>query len=111
MKLRSAPFFIGLKSCQRANLPAESMRLHQLVIRNAARTPLRTLMTVVAVALMLTAFIFPRTLVEATTPTSIVRCRSKKFHGHRPRRSLRGLHRERVRDAAELIRGDPLHPS
>lgn len=41
------------------------MRLSQLVIRNAARTPFRTCMTVATLAVMLTAFIFPRTLVEA----------------------------------------------
>jgi putative ABC transport system permease protein len=41
------------------------MHLGQLVFRNAAREPVRTLMTVVAVAIMLTAFVFPRVLAGA----------------------------------------------
>jgi putative ABC transport system permease protein len=41
------------------------MRLSQLVLRNALRSPTRASMTVVTVALMLVAFVFPRALVEA----------------------------------------------
>lgn len=41
------------------------MHIGQLVIRNAARSPLRTSMTVLTVAIMLTAFVFPRTLVQS----------------------------------------------
>jgi putative ABC transport system permease protein len=41
------------------------VHLGQLVLRNAARSPLRTSMTVLTVAIMLTAFVFPRTLVDA----------------------------------------------
>jgi putative ABC transport system permease protein len=41
------------------------MHLGQLVVRNAARAPLRTLMTALTVAIMLTAFVFPRTLVDS----------------------------------------------
>lgn len=41
------------------------MHLGQLMLRNAARSPLRTVMTVITVAIMLTAFVFPRTLVES----------------------------------------------
>lgn len=41
------------------------MHLGQLVLRNAARSPLRTSMTVLTVAIMLTAFVFPRSLVSA----------------------------------------------
>src|SRR3954471_3438622 len=41
------------------------MRFSQLVLRNSVRSPVRTLMTVVTVAILLTAFVFPRTLVEA----------------------------------------------
>jgi putative ABC transport system permease protein len=41
------------------------VRLGQLVTRNAARSPVRTSMTVIAVAIMLVGFVFPRTLVEA----------------------------------------------
>jgi len=41
------------------------VHLGQLVLRNAARSPLRTSMTVLTVAIMLTAFVFPRTLVVA----------------------------------------------
>jgi putative ABC transport system permease protein len=40
------------------------MHLGQLVVRNAARSPLRTFMTVLTVGIMLTAFVFPRTLVD-----------------------------------------------
>lgn len=40
------------------------MHLSQLIVRNAARSPLRTFMTVLTVGIMLTAFVFPRTLVE-----------------------------------------------
>lgn len=35
------------------------------MLRNAVRSPLRTSMTVITVAIMLTAFVFPRSLVEA----------------------------------------------
>jgi putative ABC transport system permease protein len=41
------------------------MRFSQLVLRNSVRSPVRTLMTVVTVAILLAAFVFPRTLVEA----------------------------------------------
>jgi putative ABC transport system permease protein len=41
------------------------MHLGKLAFRNAARSPLRTLMTVITVAIMLTAFVFPRSLVDA----------------------------------------------
>jgi len=41
------------------------LHLGQFVLRNAARSPLRTSMTVLTVAIMLTAFVFPRTLVRA----------------------------------------------
>jgi putative ABC transport system permease protein len=41
------------------------VHLGQFVLRNAARSPLRTSMTVLTVAIMLTAFVFPRTLVRA----------------------------------------------
>jgi putative ABC transport system permease protein len=41
------------------------MHLGLLVFRNAARSPLRTSMTVVAVAVLLAAFVFPRALVDA----------------------------------------------
>jgi putative ABC transport system permease protein len=46
---------------------SEDSKVHlgQLMLRNAARSPLRTSMTVLTVAIMLTAFVFPRTLVEA----------------------------------------------
>jgi putative ABC transport system permease protein len=40
------------------------MHLGQLIVRNAVRSPLRTGMTVLTVAIMLTAFVFPRTLVD-----------------------------------------------
>lgn len=40
------------------------MHLGQLIVRNALRSPLRTVMTVITVAIMLTAFVFPRTLVD-----------------------------------------------
>lgn len=40
------------------------MHFSQLVFRNAARSPLRLVMTVVAVAILVTAFIFPNALVE-----------------------------------------------
>ena len=39
------------------------MHIGQLVFRNAVRAPLRTAMTVLTVAIMLAAFVFPRTLV------------------------------------------------
>lgn len=39
------------------------MHIGQLVLRNSVRTPLRTAMTVFTVAIMLAAFVFPRTLV------------------------------------------------
>jgi putative ABC transport system permease protein len=41
------------------------MHLGQLVFRNAFRSPLRTGMTVLTVGVMLTAFIFPRALIES----------------------------------------------
>lgn len=41
------------------------MHLGQLVLGNAARSPLRTGMTVLTVAIMLSAIVFPRTLVDA----------------------------------------------
>ncbi len=41
------------------------MHIGGLVVRNALRSPLRTGMTVLTVALMLAAFVFPRTLVDA----------------------------------------------
>lgn len=41
------------------------MHLARLIVRNAARSPLRAVLTVITVAIMLTAFIFPRTLVDA----------------------------------------------
>jgi len=41
------------------------VRLSQLMLRNVRRSPLRTGMTVMTVAIMLAAFIFPRTLVDA----------------------------------------------
>jgi len=41
------------------------MRLSKLVFRNAVRSPLRAGMTVLTVAIMLMAFVFPRSLVEA----------------------------------------------
>ena len=40
------------------------MHIGQLVVRNSLRSPLRTLMTVLTVAIMLAAFVFPRTLVD-----------------------------------------------
>jgi hypothetical protein len=36
------------------------MHFSQLVLRNVTRSPLRMLMTVVAVAVMVAAFVFPR---------------------------------------------------
>ena len=41
------------------------MRFRQLVLRSSVRSPVRTRMTVVTVAILLVAFVFPRTLVEA----------------------------------------------
>lgn len=41
------------------------MRLSRLVFRNLFRSPLRASMTIVTVAIMLSAFVFPRSLVEA----------------------------------------------
>jgi len=41
------------------------MRLSRLVFRNLFRSPLRAGMTIVTVAIMLSAFVFPRSLVEA----------------------------------------------
>lgn len=41
------------------------MRFSQLVVRNFRRSPLRAGMTVMTVAIMLAAFIFPRALVDA----------------------------------------------
>lgn len=41
------------------------MHLGKLAFRNAARSPLRTLMTVLTVAIMLTAYVFPRSLVDS----------------------------------------------
>jgi putative ABC transport system permease protein len=40
------------------------MHFSHLVVRNATRSPLRLLMTVVAVAVMVVAFVFPRALVD-----------------------------------------------
>jgi len=40
------------------------MHFSQLVLRNTARSPLRLLMTILAVAIMVTAFVFPRALVD-----------------------------------------------
>ena len=45
------------------------MRFSRLVVRNFHRSPLRTSMTVMTVAIMLAAFIFPRALVEAQEET------------------------------------------
>lgn len=42
-----------------------SVRLGQLVLRNSVRSPVRMLLTVVTVGILLAAFVFPRTLVEA----------------------------------------------
>lgn len=59
------------------------MRFSQLVVRNLRRSPLRSAMTVLTVAIMLSAFIFPRALVEAQeenirqTPNNRVITRSK----------------------------------
>jgi putative ABC transport system permease protein len=41
------------------------MKTGQLILRNAVRAPVRTLMTVLTVGVMLSAFVFPRALVEA----------------------------------------------
>lgn len=41
------------------------MHLGQLVLRNSVRSPVRTLLTVVTIGILLTAFVFPRALVEA----------------------------------------------
>jgi putative ABC transport system permease protein len=41
------------------------MNTGQLILRNAVRAPVRTLMTVLTVGVMLSAFVFPRALVEA----------------------------------------------
>jgi hypothetical protein len=41
------------------------VRFSRLIVRNFGRSPLRTGMTVMTVAIMLAAFIFPRALVEA----------------------------------------------
>jgi hypothetical protein len=55
-----------------------------MVLRNVRRSPLRASMTVLTVAVMLAAFIFPRTLVEAQeesvrqTPNNRVVLRSKE---------------------------------
>lgn len=60
------------------------MRISQMVFRNVRRSPLRASMTVLTVAVMLAAFIFPRTLVEAQaeqvrqTPNNRVVARSKE---------------------------------
>lgn len=60
------------------------MRFSQMVLRNVRRSPLRACMTVLTVAVMLAAFIFPRTLVEAQeesvrqTPNNRVVLRSKE---------------------------------
>lgn len=59
------------------------MRFSQLVVRNLRRSPLRAAMTVLTVAIMLSAFIFPRALVEAQeenvrqTPNNRVVTRAK----------------------------------
>jgi putative ABC transport system permease protein len=60
------------------------VRFSQLAIRNLRRSPLRTGMTVMTVAIMLAAFIFPRALVDAQeeqvrqTPNNRVVTRSKE---------------------------------
>lgn len=41
------------------------MHLGRLALRNFLRAPVRTSLTVITVAILLTAFVFPRTLVEA----------------------------------------------
>jgi putative ABC transport system permease protein len=46
------------------------MHFSQLVLRNVARSPLRVLMTLVAIAVMVAAFIFPRTLVDGHESSS-----------------------------------------
>jgi putative ABC transport system permease protein len=59
------------------------VRFSQLVVRNLRRSPLRAVMTVLTVAIMLSAFIFPRALVEAQeenirqTPNNRVVTRAK----------------------------------
>jgi putative ABC transport system permease protein len=59
------------------------MHFSQLVVRNLRRSPLRAVMTVLTVAIMLSAFIFPRALVEAQeenirqTPNNRVVTRAK----------------------------------
>lgn len=59
------------------------MRFSRLVVRNFGRSPLRTGMTVMTVAIMLAAFIFPRALVNAQqervrqTPNDRVNVRPK----------------------------------
>jgi putative ABC transport system permease protein len=59
------------------------VRFSQLVVRNLRRSPLRAAMTVLTVAIMLSAFIFPRALVEAQeenvrqTPNNRVVTRAK----------------------------------
>lgn len=56
----------------------------RLVVRNFYRSPLRSVMTVLTVAIMLAAFIFPRALVDAQeehvrqTPNNRVNIRSKE---------------------------------
>jgi putative ABC transport system permease protein len=63
------------------------VRFGQLVVRNLRRSPLRAGMTVMTVAIMLAAFIFPRALVEAQeeqvrqTPNNRVVIRSKEGWG------------------------------
>lgn len=60
------------------------MRFSRLVVRNFYRSPLRASMTVLTVAIMLAAFIFPRALVEAQeeqvrqVPNNRVNVRSKE---------------------------------
>src|SRR5262245_25772217 len=41
------------------------VRTSQLILRNTLRAPVRTLMTVLTVAIMISAFVFPRALVGA----------------------------------------------
>ncbi len=63
------------------------MRFSQMVLRNVGRSPVRACMTVLTVAVMLAAFIFPRSLVEAQaeqvrqTPNNRVVVRSKEGWG------------------------------
>jgi len=70
-----------------SSFPGGSVRFSQLAVRNLRRSPLRASMTVLTVAIMLSAFIFPRALVEAQeeqvrqTPNNRVVTRSKEGWG------------------------------